>query len=240
MSFDLNEILSQMNVFAIIVVAVLVIMAMATLTVFVERSWAYFVSKRRSNAFGPTAAKLLQKGDHSGLLKAAEAAPASYLSSMVASGVKTYESALANPKGDVAAHELVKRELDRKGDAQSAKLRRGLPVLASVGSTAPFVGLLGTVIGIIAAFQGIAEEGSGGLGAVSAGIAEALVVTAFGLMVAIPAVLIFNYLSTKADGIMLALDQARGEFVDHVETHHTKVLIDRGIETGDDEAVRAA
>ena len=92
-----------------------------------------------------------------------------------------------------------------------------MSLLASVGSVAPFVGLLGTVIGIIGAFQGIAAEGSGGLGAVSAGISEALVVTAIGLVVAIPSVLAFNSLSGRADNLLLALDQSRGEFIDYLE-----------------------
>jgi biopolymer transport protein ExbB len=72
-------------------------------------------------------------------------------------------------------------------------------------------------VGIIASFQGIAREGSGGIGAVSAGIAEALVVTAFGLLVAIPAVLAFNWLSARADALTLAVEQAKGELVDHLE-----------------------
>jgi biopolymer transport protein ExbB len=217
MSFDLKEIISSMNIFAILVAGALVLMAISSLTIFVERWWAYFRSRRRSLAFGPVAAQLLDANDHAGLLDAAAAAPKSYLSSMIEAGISTYTTALANPSGELAPAELVRRELERKGDAQAAQLRRGLPWLASVGSTAPFVGLLGTVIGIIGAFKGIAAEGSGGLGAVSAGIAEALVVTALGLMVAIPATLIFNFLSTRADSIMLALDQARGQLVDHLE-----------------------
>ena len=99
----------------------------------------------------------------------------------------------------------------------SSDVRRGHNILASVGSIAPFVGLLGTVVGIIAAFQGIAKEGSGGLGAVSAGIAEALIVTAIGLIVAIPSVLAFNFLSARCDALLLALDQAKGEFLDYLE-----------------------
>jgi len=222
MTFNLSEIISHMNIFAMLVAGVLGIMAIASLTIFVERWWTYWRSKKRSQAFGPVAARLLQKGDYAGLARAAEEAPPSYLASMLAAGVSTYRTALANPKSDVPAHEMVKRELERKGDAQAAQLKRGLSVLASVGSTAPFVGLLGTVIGIIGAFEGIAAEGSGGLGAVSAGIAEALVVTALGLMVAIPSVLIFNFLSTKSDKLLLSLDQSRGELVDHIESTHSE------------------
>jgi biopolymer transport protein ExbB len=111
--------------------------------------------------------------------------------------------------------------MERQADTVAAKVRRGLGLVASVGSIAPFTGLLGTVIGIIEAFQGIAEQGSGGLGAVSAGISEALVVTALGLTIAIPAVLAFNFLSGKADALELALDQSRGEYVDHLEAHQS-------------------
>ncbi|MEQ9322290.1 MAG: MotA/TolQ/ExbB proton channel family protein, partial [Polyangiaceae bacterium] len=82
---------------------------------------------------------------------------------------------------------------------------------------APFVGLLGTVVGIIGAFQGIASSGSGGLGAVSAGIAEALIETAFGLMVAIPAVLFFNYLSARVARLELQLGRSVGELLDDME-----------------------
>jgi biopolymer transport protein ExbB len=101
-----------------------------------------------------------------------------------------------------------------------AQARRGMGVLATVGSIAPFVGLLGTVVGIIAAFEGIASEGSAGLGAIATGIAEALVVTALGLVIAIPAVLMFNLLSGKADGLMLSLGHAGSEFIDHLEAGH--------------------
>ena len=92
-----------------------------------------------------------------------------------------------------------------------------MSVLASVGSVAPFVGLLGTVVGIITAFQGIAASGSGGLSSVSAGIAEALIETALGLAVAIPAVLAFNYLSTQIAHEELALTTSAGELIDTIE-----------------------
>jgi len=90
-------------------------------------------------------------------------------------------------------------------------------VLASVGSVAPFVGLLGTVLGIISAFQGIASTGSGGLSSVSAGISEALIETALGLAVAIPAVLAFNYLSTVIARDEMALNTAAGELLDTID-----------------------
>jgi biopolymer transport protein ExbB len=162
------------------------------------------------------------KRDHDGLINAAAADSSNYLGHMVAAGLKTYDRAAADPSEDITPIELSRRELQRQADAMNLRLRRGLPTMASVGSTAPFVGLLGTVLGIIEAFGKIGGDNSAGIGTVGAGIAEALVVTAFGLMVAIPAVLCFNFLSTKADTILLALDQSRGELTDYLEARGGK------------------
>jgi biopolymer transport protein ExbB len=96
-------------------------------------------------------------------------------------------------------------------------MRRGLTILSTVGSTAPFIGLLGTVIGIVSAFKGIAKTGSGGLAAVSAGISEALVETALGLFVAIPAVIIFYYLSAQFDKEEVTLRNVATELVEKME-----------------------
>jgi len=220
MSFDLTKIFHEMSAFAFIVVGALAIMAVASVAVFFERLWVFWRTKQRSLAFAGVATRHLADSDYAGLERASRDDKANLLASMIAVGLRTYHKACATPSGDVGPVELSRRALARQADTIAARLRRGLGVLASVGSVAPFVGLLGTVVGIIDAFQGIAAQGSGGLGAVSAGIAEALVVTAFGLLVAIPAVLAFNYLSTRADSLELAFDQSRGEFIDHVEAHH--------------------
>lgn len=220
MSFDLVKIIDQMGVFALAILIALTVMFLAGLSVFVERMWVYTRTRRRSLRFAGTAARLLERGDHAGLLAAAEDPKGGPLANLLAGGLRTYRKALLDPPtGDVSAIELTRRELARRADYISANLRRGLGVLASVGSIAPFVGLLGTVIGIIDAFEGIAAAGSGGIGAVSAGIAEALIVTAIGLGVAIPTVLAFNFLTARSDSLMMAIDQARGQLVDHLEAH---------------------
>jgi biopolymer transport protein ExbB len=209
-----------MGVFALIIAGALALMAIAALTVFVERLWVYGRTRRRSARFAGQAAAMLGRGAYQELMLAAEQRKSGSLASLVGAGLRTYSGAVARPpSGDVSAIELARREVARRADFISAQLRRGLGVLASVGSVAPFVGLLGTVVGIIDAFEGIAAEGSGGIGAVSSGIAEALVVTAIGLVVAIPAVLAFNYLSARSDSLMMAIDQARGQLIDHLEAH---------------------
>lgn len=227
MSFNLVEVFSNMQPFAMAIVAVLVLMAAASVSVVVERSWVYYRSRRASRTFAAAAATLLTKRDHEGLVRLAKAHRASHLAGLVAVGMTVYNEALREP-GELGAVELTRRELTRKGEAVSADVRRGHNVLASVGSVAPFVGLLGTVVGIIAAFQGIATEGSGGLGSVSAGIAEALIVTALGLVVAIPAVLAFNSLSARSDALLLAIEQSKGELLDYLENQAPPMMAATG------------
>ena len=155
-----------------------------------------------------------------GVKQAAETHKASALARIFSSVTGRYiEGHEQGADGGLTPVQLARNESERAKEAIGADLRRGLNVLASVGSVAPFVGLLGTVIGIIGAFQGIASKGSGGIGAVSAGIAEALVETAFGLLVAIPAVLLFNYLTARVNRLELALSRSAGELLDDMENH---------------------
>ena len=93
-------------------------------------------------------------------------------------------------------------------------MKKGLGALATIGSTAAFVGLFGTVFGIITAFSGMAKTGSGGLGAVAAGIAEALVTTAAGIAVAIIAVVLFNYFQNKLERFQIEMANTSSELVD--------------------------
>lgn len=216
MSFDLAEVFRTMQPFALVIVATLALMAMGALSVVVERMWVYYRSRVVSRRFAKEAAHLLEQRKDAELIDGAKKYRASHLAGLLAAGMRTYVDARKNP-GELGAMELTRRELARKSEQVSADVRRGHNMLASVGSVAPFVGLLGTVVGIIAAFEGIAKEGSGGLGAVSAGISEALIVTALGLIVAIPSVLAFNFLSARADALLLALEQSKGEFLDYLE-----------------------
>jgi biopolymer transport protein ExbB/biopolymer transport protein TolQ len=111
--------------------------------------------------------------------------------------------------------DTVRRAIQRASALTANDLKKGVAALATIGATAPFVGLLGTVIGIITAFQGIAATGSGGLGAVSAGISEALVEAALGLVVAIPAVWFYNYLTGRIEYFNVEMDNSSSELVDY-------------------------
>jgi len=206
------------------IAVVLLVMGVSALAVFIERMVMYALSRSRSRRFAAKAKQLLEADDHEPLLKAAAATKGSWLAALLGRGLETYTKHSKQASTTLSPVEAARREMERQTESLDAEVRRGHSVLASVGSVAPFVGLLGTVVGIIDAFQGIAKEGSGGLGAVSLGISEALVVTALGLVVAIPAVLAHNWLTTQAESISRALEQARGELLDFLEARRGKAL----------------
>jgi biopolymer transport protein ExbB len=213
-----TELWEHLGLPALVVASALGLMGVASLAVFVERLWALRRSRRASRAFAAGPLRGLHPGTVDDVLAEAERLDTGHLARLVHFGLAMYREAGHGLDGDgLTPVESMRRELQRRIDELVADLKRGLPLLASVGSVAPFVGLLGTVLGIITAFRGIAETGSGGLSAVSAGIAEALVVTALGLAVAIPAVLAFNYLATQIAHDQLALTSAGGQLIDKVE-----------------------
>ncbi len=218
MSFSFADIWQHMGVPALIVAAILGVMGLASLTVFVERVFTLRRSRSASRAFATKVAPDLQAANIDAIITDADAHKHGHLARIVRTGVTTYWHASNTP--DISAlppAERTRRHLERYMEEVGADLRRGLAVLSSVGSIAPFVGLLGTVLGIISAFQGIAATGSGGLSSVSAGISEALIETALGLAVAIPAVLAFHYLTNAIGRDEAVLNRAAGELFDTIE-----------------------
>ena len=213
MQFTLVELWGHMGLFARGIVVVLFIMSIMSLIVAAERIIVLRRSKQESVAFAARIGKVLAAGD---LDTAAEAKgkDVGYLGRVIQAGLSAYRT--APPGDDDLTFESVGRALDRQGAREVASLRRGQGLLATVGSTAPFIGLLGTVMGIVNAFQSMAASGSGGLGTVSAGISEALITTAFGLLVAIPAVMAFNYLSGWVDARAVDISESSNEFLDVV------------------------
>ena len=141
----------------------------------------------------------------------------SHLGKVVAAGIQEYQfqqdSGVAMSKDDVV--DSVRRSIQRATALTATDLKKGMGILATIGSTAVFVGLLATTLGVINAFQGIAATGSGGLGAVSGGISEALVGTAIGLFVAIPAVWFFNHLTGRLEYYNVEMDNSSSELVDY-------------------------
>jgi len=217
MSFSLVEMWHSMGLPAKIVGAFLITMGLASLTVFIERLLALRRSRGASRQFAAALGEGIHEGEIDAVIKDAAKHPRGHLARLVQSGLTVYGQARGEEGSTLSAAERTRRHLERLLEELGADLRRGMAVLASVGSVAPFVGLLGTVVGIISAFQGIASTGSGGLSSVAACISEALVETALGLAVAIPAVLAFNYLSNAIATDERALAAAAGELADTVE-----------------------
>jgi biopolymer transport protein ExbB/TolQ len=160
----------------------------------------------------------MEAGDFQQVLTKVAAAKTNHLAGYLELGLRTFFARREAGDGSERAAELARRALARKGDALSRDMSRGMNILASTGSTAPFVGLLGTVLGIINAFKLISTTGSGGIGTIGAAIAEALIVTGYGLCVAIPAVLLFNYISSKIASYEAGLINAGSELLDRLET----------------------
>lgn len=217
MELSLLEIWQSMGFLARAVAIALVGMGFASLVVAIERMLVLRRADALCSQFAATARPLLEDRDFESLLdlakgKSYDKAPLPRLMRYA------LESHRANRRDEaVGPVEMARRELERKLEVLGAELRRGMGILASTGSTAPFIGLFGTVIGIITAFQGIAASGGGGIGAVSAGIAEALIVTAVGLFVAIASVLLFNYLTARFEKFDMNMQHAGSELIDYLE-----------------------
>ena len=192
MQFTLSDLWSHMGLFARLIVGALALMFTASMLVASERLIAFRKSRKQSLQFVAEIAPFLARGDIDGAA-AASLGTEGYIGRVVGSGLKAWRSS-SRVDADLT-FESVARALERGSQREIQLMKRGQGVLGTVSATAPFVGLLGTVMGIVNSFQAMAASGSGGLGTVSAGIAEALITTAFGLLVAIPSVMIFNYFS---------------------------------------------
>lgn len=217
MSFSPLHIWASMGLLSKIIATILLVMATTSLAVVVERHVALLRGRAETKRFLRAVVSLLAATDYTKAATLADAHRASPFARLVGPILTKLSN---TEEKNLSRVELARREADRQKEAVGEDLRRGMGVLASIGSVAPFVGLLGTVVGIITAFQGIASTGSGGLGSVSAGIAEALVETALGLMVAIPAVLFFNQLNTKINAVETELARRTGELLDELENTH--------------------
>jgi biopolymer transport protein ExbB/biopolymer transport protein TolQ len=216
---DLMHMWNQMGFVAKAIGVILIIMSMISFGVAIERIYTFTQARKQSKLYAPQVAKHLKEGR----LKDAIAISSSknyrfsHLAKVVLAGLQEYQFQ-QETSSNLSREDLVdtvRRAIQRASALTANDLKKGVASLATIGATAPFVGLLGTVVGIITAFQGIAATGSGGLGAVSAGISEALVETALGLVVAIPAVWFYNYLTGRIEYFNVEMDNSSSELVDY-------------------------
>jgi biopolymer transport protein ExbB/TolQ len=216
MEFSLVHMWQAMGIVAKCVVYVLLIMSVGTLTIAIERLIAFARAAGQSQKFALEIRQHLADRAFAAVVERKTQYKNSPLAQVVGAAVAEYELGIKerNQGATYDAVEAGQRAAERSIEGETARLRRGLGVLATVGSTAPFVGLFGTVFGIINAFQSMGQ-GQGDLATVGPGIAEALVTTAFGILVAIVGVWFYNLYTSRVDTISTALATSKAEIVDY-------------------------
>jgi biopolymer transport protein ExbB len=213
--WDPRSLWAQMGLAAKLVVIGLFIMSAWSIGVMIDRLLAYSAARKQSRAFAPAVAGALKEGKLDEAIKIADRYKKSHLAKVVVAGLQEFQAHQMSSEISGEDIEASQRALERAEAIVHAELKRGISGLATIGSTAPFVGLFGTVVGIINAFKGISTEKSTGLGAVAGGISEALVTTAIGLFVAVPAVWMFNYFTGKIEAFDVEMGNSSSELIDY-------------------------
>ena len=214
-AFDPRHMWDQMGWLAKSVVIVLFFMSAWSIGVMIDRLIAYNGARKQSRQFAPAVAGALREGKLDEAVKIADRYNKSHLAKVVVAGLQEFQAHQMSAEIPGEDIEASRRALERAEAIVHAELKRGVSTLATIGSTAPFVGLFGTVVGIINAFKGISTEKSTGLGAVAGGISEALVTTAVGLFVAIPAVWMFNYFTGRIEAFDVEMGNSSSELIDY-------------------------
>src|SRR6202521_4655719 len=214
-NFDPRSMWTQMGWLARFVVIVLFIMSAWSIGVMIDRLIAYNGARSQSRQFAPAVAGALREGKLDEAIKIADRYSKSHLAKVVVAGLQEFRAHQMST--DISGEEIEasRRALERAEAIVHAELKRGISSLATIGSTAPFVGLFGAVVGIINAFKGIVSEKSTGLAAVAGGISEALVTTAVGFFVAIPAVWMFNYFTNRIEAFDVEMGNSSSELIDY-------------------------
>ena len=208
-----TELMGNVGVFGLGVMGCLLALSIYSVGLILDRHRRYRSASRESQEIKPVLGKHLRAGEIREAMELAKQHTGSYVAQVVSAGIQEYDVAREDGLDADASLELVTSALEHAKAESLIELKRGLGLLATIGSTAPFIGLFGTVVGIINAFRGIAATGSGGMAVVSGGIAEALVATALGIFVAIPAVVSFNLFTGRLEQFHVEMNRASSELV---------------------------
>lgn len=217
MEMSLIEMVKSMTLIAQIVAVLLLLMSIWSLYVTIERLIFYSRAKKQSLEFAKKLTPLLAKDQPAESIELARKYKASHLARVTRAGLIEFLYDQTTNPNPIAGHDVIeaaKRAVERESLIVYSDFKKGVGSLATIATTAPFIGLFGTVIGIIHAFEGMALTGSGGIGAVSKGIAEALVTTAAGLGVAIPAAWLFNYFTNVLERFQVEMSNSASELID--------------------------
>ena len=216
MGMNMVELWDQMQWFARGIVFVLAAMSIWSLTIMIRNWWNLRRAQAETRKFAPEFSQFLEEDNLVEAIKLAEGYKKSHVARVLGGALGEVKPLIADGSVTVSDINSAERAVERNMMIITSELKRGLAVLATVGSTAPFVGLLGTTMGVVNAFTGMSKSGSGGLAAISAGISEALITTAFGLLVAIPAVWAYNYFTTKIENLVVEMTYTSKELIDYL------------------------
>ncbi len=197
------------------VVIILLILSAYSISVMIERWLTYRQARKQSRLFTPAVAECLKDGKIDEAIALGEQYNKSHLAKVLVSGLHELQAHSKSKDIPGESIEASRRSLERATAIAIEDLKRYLGGLATIGATAPFVGLFGTTIGIINAFRGMKAEENVGISAVAGGIAEALVTTALGLFVAVPAVWAFNYFTNRIETFTVEMDNSSSELIDY-------------------------
>jgi biopolymer transport protein ExbB/TolQ len=215
--WDLRSMWASMGIPAKIVVILLFGMSVISFGIMIDRALMFSAARKQSRVFVQQVAGALKENKLDEAISLAERNKKSHIAKVVATGLSEFQAA-SSQVSDEQVIEAAKRALERSIAIVHAEMKSGLTGLATIGSTAPFVGLFGTVVGIINAFKGISAQKATGLSAVAGGISEALVTTALGLLVAVPAVWAYNYFTNKVEAFDVEMDNSSMELVNYFIT----------------------
>src|SRR5215831_13254500 len=213
-NWDLRSMLKTMSPLAIAVVIILFILSIYSFGVMIDRALMHSAARKQSRVFVQQVAGALKDGKLDEAIAIAERNKKSHIAKVVATGLSEFQSA-SQQVSDADVIEAAKRGLERSVAIVHAEMKRGLSALATIGSTAPFVGVFGTVVGILNAGRGISANKATGLSAVAGGSGEVLVTTALGLFVAVPAVWAYNYFTNKVEAFDVEMDNSSMELINY-------------------------
>ena len=216
MDLSLMDLFNSMGLFAKGIVLVLALMSMYSLTIMIQKWWGLRKAQAETLKFAPEFSQFLEEDNLVEAIHLAEGYKKSHVAKVLGGALGEIRPLIQDGSVTVADINSAERAVEREMLMTIVDLKRGLGVLATVGATAPFVGLLGTTMGIVNAFTGMAKSGSGGIASIAAGVAEALITTAFGLLVAIPAVWAFNFFQTKIDNLTAEMTYSSKEMIDYL------------------------
>ena len=216
MDLSLAGLWAAMGNFAKGIVIVMALMSIYSLTIMVSKWWSLRSAQAETRKFAPEFSQFLEEDNLTEAIKLAESYKKSHVALVLGGALGEVKPLIQDGSVTVSDINSAERAVERNMLLEITQLKRGLAVLAMVGATAPFVGLLGTTIGIINSFTAMAASGGGGLASIGGGISEALATTALGLLVAIPAVWAYNYFQTKIDNLTAEMTYVSKEMIDYL------------------------